>query len=113
MFSVSSFPSCGRLSLFLHCIIRSMLFFLGIDCFDLQELFEGCAHIGFHKIENCVTVFLNSNMDIPTTQETLFFRLVICAVIFSCGAMYVNVLLINSFFCVSNICGNYLITLSV
>ena len=33
-------------------------FLIGVDCFGLKKLFEDCAHIKHHKIEHCMSVFL-------------------------------------------------------
>ena len=52
-------------------------------------------------------------MEIPTKQEILLFRLVICSIILIFRAMCTIELLIYSFCCVSKICGGYLINLSV
>ena len=37
-------------------------------------------------------------MDIPTTQDFLLFRLMLCAIVFFFGAMYAITLFIDSFF---------------
>ena len=42
---------------------------------------------------------LNPKMDIPTTQEILLFRLILCAIVLCFGATCVITLFINSFFC--------------
>ena len=54
---ICCFIICGRILLLLHVIVGGMIFPV-IDCFGLQELFEGWGAIEFHQIEQCMLVFL-------------------------------------------------------
>ena len=96
--------------LFHHCLLKEgshyfdivllilWFIFLSVDFFGLQELFEGWAHIEIHKNKNFFHYLFFPKMDIPTTQEILLFRIMLCTIVLFFGATYEITLLIDSFF---------------
>ena len=76
-----------RALVFLHCIIDSM-FFSALNVLSCKN----CLNIGLilrsTKLKTVCQYLLNPEMEIPTTQEILLFRLVVCAVFLFFGAKY-------------------------
>ena len=98
---------------YFYIVSLILCFFLRVNCFGLQELFEGWDHIELHQIENCLPVFLNPKMEIITTQDILLFRLILCDIVLFSGATYAIALFMDYYFCVSNIYSDSLRTLYV
>ena len=58
IFFVSSLPTCGGISLILHSIIDSIIFFLFPWLFRLEKLFKGWAHILLVPAQDVLFVFI-------------------------------------------------------
>ena len=89
------------------------LVILGVECFCLQELFEGLRCLYIHQSEHSFPIFIESEDGDPhnardpiikaqDVRHRLFF-----------GATYAITFFNDSFFCVSNICSDSLRTFSI
>ena len=62
----------GSCSFYIILLIVCFVF-LAVDCFGLQEMFEGWDHIELHQIENCLPVFLEpEDVDFHHTRDPIF-----------------------------------------
>ena len=108
IFSVSSLPACGRLSFFLHRIVHVMVFLSALTVSALENYLEVGIILSSIKLKTLCQYFFNPKMDIPTTQEIIFFRFMICTIVLFFGVMYDIVLFIDLFF----VCQTYAVIIS-
>ena len=106
---VLSLPDCGRLSVFLHCIVNIMNYFLlALSILACKK----CLKVGVFKISIIFNTrfqhVLNPNMDIPITQDIILSGIMLYDIVLFFGAAYAITLFIDYFF----VCQTYAVIIS-
>ena len=60
--------ACGRLSIFSHHIVASMLF-LGIDCFSIHNCLESWGDAELHQFKHYLAVFIKPEYEYTRNTE--------------------------------------------